>query len=914
MSNFAIEAINKVIKRTGEHVNFDRIKIENAMRKAFEANGIFNLKIIQQLTDAVLIILKVRFDGYGSPAVEDIQDIVEEVLIQSNYPKVAKDYILYREKHKQLRESTTQQLLADQILLMSRTGGAELPVDIHALQEDLSRTIKGLSDIDQKTILDEVCRTLYSGITETEVEQLVLNAVKSKMELHYNYSFLGSRLLLNAIYKTNLSRSIYAEDLSIIYRRKFTDYAEEAVRQELVDPKLLEFDLQLLSENIQPERDQLFLYLGMQTLVDRYLIKHRQTREVMELPQWMWMRVAMGLALNEPEKEKRAIEFYEVLSNLFVVTSTPTLFNSGTMHPQLSSCYVNQVEDSMTGIFKTIADCAQLSKWAGGIGTDWTSIRGKGAPIKGTNGESQGIIPFIKIFNDVALAVNQGGKRKGAMAAYLEPWHADIEEFIELKKNTGDERRRAHDIHTALVIPDLFMKRVREKQDWTLFSPDQVPDLHNLYGQAFERRYIQYEQQNIPKSRRLSAAELWRKILTMLYETGHPWITFKDPINLRSPQDHVGVIHNSNLCTEITLNNASDETAVCNLASINLSRMITGGQLDTDRLARSVKTAVRMLDNVIDINFYPIPEARQANQRHRPIGLGMMGYQDALYQLAIDFDSEANLRFADDSMELIAYHAFLSSSELAKERGTYASYAGSKWSRGILPQDTLAMVAKERGEPLKIDDHATLDWTMLRAHITSHGMRNSNCLALAPTATISNIAGTTPSVEPVYKNIYMKENLSGNFVIINRHLIDVLNQENCWTPEIVAQIKYCNGSIQDIDTIPDAIKRRFKEVFELDPQWILQAAARRGKWIDQSASTNIYMKSNSGKLLSELYFLAWELGLKTTYYLRTLAASQVTKQSVGPLIQQLTHTKPIVISNPDVKLCSLLDPSCEACQ
>jgi ribonucleoside-diphosphate reductase alpha chain len=701
------------------------------------------------------------------------------------------------------------------------------------------------------------------------------------------------------LYEQCLGDGFNTPNLAQLYQENFARYVQQGIQETMLDPRLADFNLDTLGAAIQADNDKLFQYLGIQILSDRYLLRDRtKSKVIYELPQWFWMRVAMGLALQETDREARAIEFYTVLSTMDLVSSTPTLFNSGTLHSQMSSCYLNTVDDSLTHIFKVYSDNAQLSKWAGGIGTDWSNIRATGSNIRGTNGESQGVIPFIKIFNDIALAVNQGGKRKGAMCAYMEVWHADFEQFLELKKNTGDERRRAHDINTAAWIPDLFMKRVQNNEPWTFFCPSDVPDLHDLYGQAFEQRYVEYESQNLPSARQIGAVDLWRKIITMLYETGHPWITFKDPINVRSPQDHVGVVHSSNLCTEITLNTSTEETAVCNLASLNLAKFITEtGELNHTKLRRVIQTGIRMLDNVIDNNYYPTEEAKTANLRHRAIGLGMMGYQDALYQLNIAFDSQAAVDFADRSMESIAYYAILSSSLLAKERGSYSSYAGSKWDRNLFPQDTLPLLEKERGEALVLDQSSHLDWTEVRDHVKQYGMRNSNVMAIAPTATIANISGVYPCTEPAYKNMYMKENLSGSFVIINQYLIDRLQALGLWNTGLLNKLKLHNGSIQAIDDIPNEIKTVFKEVFEVDARFILEAAARRAKWIDQSASTNVFTRTTSGRVLGDIYQTAWKMGLKTTYYLRTLAASQVEKAGVETAVA-----------------CSITDPNCEACQ
>jgi ribonucleoside-diphosphate reductase alpha chain len=778
------------------------------------------------------------------------------------------------------------------------------------LLEHVRLCSEGLKKINVKEVVKQCVANLYDGVFTHEIHNALVNTSKSMIEKHMDYSSLASRFLLDRLYRQILGQLPvqHINEWEIPYKEKFENYIKQGIELELLNPELLDYDLNKLSQALLPKRDQKFLYLGMQTIVDRYLLKTtKKPQMVFELPQWMWMRIAMGIALSEPKeiREEKAIEFYNTISNFYLVPSTPTLFNSGTTHPQMSSCYLTTVDDDLIGIFKSFSDCARLSKFAGGIGTDWTRVRSTNTHIKGTNGTSQGIIPFLKIYNDTALAVNQGGKRKGAMCAFLEVWHADIDEFLEAKKNTGDERRRLHDINTACWIPDLFIKRVKENGKWTLFSPNEVPDLHDLYGKEFEARYEYYETQNLPSAKTIDAWDLWRKMLTMLYETGHPWITFKDAMNVRNPQDHCGVIHSSNLCTEIALNTSDKETAVCNLASLNLSEMIIDGKLDEQLLGKTVKTGMRMLDNVIDGNFYPTDEASNSNLKHRPVGLGMMGYQDALYKLNINFDSEQNLEFADYTMELVSWHAIFSSSLMAKERGTFQSYKGSKWDRGILPIDSLDLYEQERGHKITIPRDSKLDWSVIRNHIKQHGMRNSNCMAIAPTATIANIAGTTPCVEPTFKNIYMKENLSGSFVVINQALQEELRSMFLWTSDIIDQIKLNDGSIQEIKEIPEAIRRKYKETFEIEPKWIIEAAARRNKWMDQSASTNIFLKTTKGKVVSDTYMHAWDCGLKTTYYLRTLAQSQVTKTIES-------KSSPVVKKAP--KVCSILDPDCEACQ
>ncbi len=904
-----MQAIQYVKKRDQRQVKFDPEKIKNALRKAFNAQGIDDEYIFKNLTQEVMSILDFKYGEGRTPSVEDIQDIVEIILIKNNYTKIAKAYMLYREQHKQLRQEKVLEDIKEYKLQVQKTDGQLAFFNPDSIKDELEKISEGLTKINIQEIIDEVCKTVYNGILETELHNLVRNAARTNIEKHYEYSLLSARIVLNKLYDDILQTTFYAENLKEKYQEHFNAYLEQGISIGMLTPQLREYDLIRIGQALAPERDKLFYFLGVQTIYDRYLIRTREDpQEVFELPQYMWMRIAMGLAMNEEHKEERAIEFYNVLSNFYALSSTPTLFNSGTMHPQMSSCFLNTTEDSLNGIFKIFADNAALCKFAGAVGTDWTFVRSKNALIRGTNGKSQGIIPFIKIFNDVALAVNQGGKRTGQLAAYLEVWHRDIDEFTELKKNTGDERRRAHDIHPAVFIPDLFMKRVQDKKNWTLFSPNTVPELHDAYGKKFEELYEQYEQQDIPGKKVIPAAELWKKILTMLYETGHPWITFKDPMNVRSPQDHAGVIHASNLCTEITLNTSKEETAVCNLASVNLARMIKNNAIDEPLLAQTVASVIRMLDNVVTNNLYTIPETRTSNMRHRPIGMGIMGYHDALYQLSIDFDSEENIEFADASMEMVSYYAILASAHLAQERGAYLSYKGSKWDRGIFPYDTLSMLEQERGRALSVDKKIRLDWAIVKEAVKQHGMRNSNCMAIAPTATIANISGVVPCVEPIFKNLYMKENMGGNFIVINTHLIDALEQEGIWNEDTLTKIKLNNGSILNIDEIPPAIRRRFKEVFEIDPVWIIKAAARRAKWIDQAASTNLFVKTNNGKAISDLYMLAWEEGLKTTYYLRTLSSSQVTKTvSENTIPKEKTKEE-------ELKVCMIDDPSCEACQ
>ncbi len=898
--------VYKITKRTGVLADFDLSKIKIAITKAIKSVNETDKWSVDDLASVVLEKVRINFvEPEKVLSVEDVQNLVEETLMEAGAYDVAKSYILYRAEHEKLREeqqSKIQAEISQHTFEIMGFDGASISFSEDSIENKLLKMSADLEHLDLDLVLSEVKKNLYEGITELELKKSLINATTALIERHYNYSYLAARLLWD-----QLAEEILGADYNEgTYQTKFVSYIKEGIKYELLNPELANFDLAKISAALKPERDNSFQYLGAQTVFDRYLLKTpTKPRHVFELPQWMWMRIAMGLALKEDKREDRTIEFYNVMSQFLLVPSTPTLFNSGTTHSQLSSCYLNTVEDSLLGIFKSFSDVAMLSKWSGGVGTDWTSVRSMGAKIKGTNGDSQGIIPFIKIFNDIAVAVNQGGKRRGALAAYLEVWHSDIEEFLELKKNTGDERRRAHDIHPAAWIPDLFMKRVLADESWTLFSPDEVPELHELYGKAFEAKYAEYEKANVQSARVISAKDLWKKILTMLYETGHPWITFKDPCNLRSPQDHVGVVHNSNLCTEITLNNDKDEVAVCNLASLNLSKMISGADLDSKLIEQTLKTGMRMLDNVVDINFYTIPETEVSNNRHRPVGLGLMGYHDALYQLDIDFASEANLAFADRSMELISYYAYSASSDLALERGSYETYPGSKWSRGLLPIDTLKLLEEERGVPLSINTNHTLDWDALRTKIKEQGMRNSNCLAIAPTATISNITGVVPCVEPIFKNIYSKENMSGSFLVINKYLVDDLLAAGLWNKPMIDLIKYHNGSVSNINSIPEKIKNKYKETFEIEPAYVVKAAAYRGKWIDQSASTNIFVSTSSGKVLSYLYMDAWKTGITTTYYLRTLAASQISKTIEMPVEAEVKI---------EPKACLIDNPDCEACQ
>ncbi|BBM89742.1 ribonucleoside-diphosphate reductase subunit alpha [Spirochaetota bacterium] len=922
--------IEYIIKRNNRKERFEEKRIWNVIKKAFLSLGYVNNEMtIDQLTEEVVEAIASKFVLDNPPTVEEVQDIVEDRLMYHNFSDVARAYIKYREEHKRLRENRILELIEKEQINAIDEQGTEFVLTRGILTSRYESIIGGLERVNVDLIVDIVCRGVYDGVRFEEIDQLALKELEYLMEEHYEYGFFAARLLLDKLYKDILECGLGSPHIEERYRQQFSEYVHRGVQEELLDEEFLKFDLKKLADHLAHQRDTLFTYLGAQTLYDRYLQKTRSkngsAKRVFELPQWMWMRVAMGLAINETDREDRAIEFYNTISNLYIVNSTPTLFNSGTKHMQLSSCYINVVEDSLDGIFHNYSSDALLSKWAGGIGTDWTAVRANGTDIKGTNGASSGVIPFIKIYNDIAIAVNQGGKRRGAMAAYLENWHLDIEDFVELKKNTGDERRRAHDIHTALFISDLFMKRVREDGNWMLFTPEKVPELHKTYGKAFVKAYERYEKNPPNPFKVVKARDLWRKTLTMLYETGHPWITFKDTINVRSPQDHVGMVHSSNLCTEITLNTSKSETAVCNLASVNLARMIVNGKLDEDLLAKSIKTAIRMLDNVIDINFYPIPEARNSNIKHRPIGLGVMGYHDALFKLEIPYCSQEQLDFADMSMEKISYHAILNSSLLAKERGYYESYRGSKWDNGVLPLDTLDLLEKERGEPIKVNRNARMDWDKVRATIKKYGMRNSNCLAIAPTATISNISGVVPCVEPIFRNIYTKENISGSFLVINRYLIDRLEKIGLWDRSMINALKLHNGLLGNIKTIPEALRNEFRGTFEIDPTWIIEAAAMRSKWIDQSASTNIFIDTKDGKKVDQIYTEAWKKGIKTTYYLRSIAASQVSKMfdattaqhAAGDRVANATVTQQTISTMHGTSSknasCSM-DADCEVCQ
>lgn len=944
-----------VRKRDSRVVNFESGLIRTAIVKAFcaeygkETVQDLEPKIqesIQSMVDGVVDFIKPKGQTDGGVTVEEIQDTVERELMKFGYFPVARKYILYREERSRIRKLRAEERMesgeAFPIVMVNRDGQLE-NLEFDRLREQLRIACEGL-DCDPEMLFVETQKQFYDKITPRDIAKAMVLSARAKIEVDPTYDLVATRLTMNIIYREALGEAAHGDRLAELYVNRFENFLQEGVEAKRIDSQLLDFDLARLASVLVPERDSLFPYLGAQTIYDRYLL-HIEGRRI-EAPQYFWMRVAMGLSILEGDaKTDRAIEFYNILSQFRFTSATPTLFNSGTCHPQLSSCYLSTVSDDLDHIFKVIADNARLSKWAGGLGNDWTNVRATNSHIKGTNGQSQGVIPFLKVVSDTAVAVNQGGKRKGAVCSYLETWHMDIEEFLDLRKNTGDDRRRTHDMHTANWIPDLFMKRVMEKAEWTLFSPDETPDLHDLTGRAFEERYEFYENEakagRISLCRTISAVGLWRKMLTRVFETGHPWITWKDPSNLRSPQDHVGVVHSSNLCTEILLNTSEDETAVCNLGSINLLNHVTDGALDVKKLEETVRTAVRMLDNVIDINYYPTAEAKNSNSRHRPVGLGLMGFQDALAACGISYASDQAVEFADRSMEAISYFAILASSELAAERGAYESYPGSKWDRGMLPIDTIEVLEQERGLPVEMDRSTSMDWDVVREAVAKNGIRNSNVMAIAPTATISTIIGVTQSIEPSYKQLFVKSNLSGEFVQVNINLINELKERGLWGEELLEKIKYYDGCLGEIDGIPQDIKERFATAFEIEPKWLIECASRRQKWLDMGQSLNLYMCQTSGKKLDAIYKMAWKKGLKTTYYLRSLGATQVEKSTVdinkyGVQPRWMKNESESGVINIDrkemaqaqadatkkpaddipfaEKTCSILDPDCDACQ
>jgi ribonucleoside-diphosphate reductase alpha chain len=905
---------------------FNPMKISSQLENLFRNHHGFEgqteasfIKSINNITSNVAdVILSLDAETITREALEEV---VENTLMELGYYEEAKRYI--RSRNTVVEEKAHKEI--GKSFVITGEKGATYEITESDVTKIVNHACRDTENVDAKEVVHSALLNFYEGITEEEVDTALIMATRAKIEIEPNYTFVTAKLLLEKIYKETFDCSSREKSFEQSYREYFISYIQKGITVERLSPELYDFDLQELSKAIVPERDYLIQYLGLQTLYDRYFIHHKETR--LETPQVFWMRVCMGLAIREDNKTQRAIEFYNILSRLLYSPGTPTLFNSGTPHSQLSSCYLSTINDDLEHIFKVISDDAQLSKWAGGLGNDWTSVRATGSIIKGTNGRSQGVIPFLKVANDTAVAVNQGGKRKGALCSYLETWHLDIENFIELRKNTGDERRRTHDMNTANWIPDLFMKRVEQNKQWTLFTPSDVPDLHELYGAAFEKRYEEYERQveegKIALSRKIDAKDLWRKMLSMLYETGHPWITFKDPSNIRSPQSHVGVVHSSNLCTEILLNTSKDEVAVCNLGSVNLiAHLNNDDDINEEMLETTVTTAIRMLDNVIDINFYPIPEAKNANAKHRPIGLGLMGFQDLLHRKKLSYASFDAAEVADDVMEKISYHAIKASSNLAGERGTYGSYKGSKWDQGLLPIDTIDLLEQERGEKVEMDKSSKKDWDSIRKLVKKNGMRNSNCMAIAPTATIANILGVSASIDPNYKNLYVKSNLSGEFTIANVYLIEELKKLGIWDKEMIDDLKYFDGSIQEIERIPAELKDKFLTAFEIDSLWLIECGSRRQKWIDMGQSLNLFLAEPSGKKLDEMYFAAWRKGVKTTYYLRSMAATtieksttDINKRGLQPRWMKNKSASSRIEVNRTTKIqaCSM-EEGCESCQ
>jgi len=935
----------RVIRRNGKVTAYDAEKISVAMTKAFLAVEGGNAaasnrihEIVKSLTEQVGSALTRRIPDGGTFHIEDIQDQVELALMRGGHQQISRAYVIYRNEHAKARAAElANDLENQQSELASSAGkinvtledGSIQPLDSKRLHKIVIEACDGLKDVDAQAILDDTERNLFDGVPNKDVSRMLVMSARTLIEKQPDYCFAASRLLLDDM-RTEALSFIYSKPCSATqsemkaqYAGYFDSYIKRAIDLELLDPRLAEYDLEFLGKQLDASRDHQFTYLGLQTLYDRYFIHSEDTR--FELPQAFFMRVAMGLAINEIDREQSTVEFYRLLSSFDFMSSTPTLFNSGTLRPQLSSCYLTTVPDHLDGIFSSIKDDAMLSKYAGGLGNDWTRVRGMGAHIKGTNGKSQGVVPFLKVANDTAVAVNQGGKRKGAMCAYLESWHIDIEEFLDLRKNTGDDRRRTHDMNTANWVPDLFMKRVAEDKDWTLFSPNETPELHELCGKKFEKAYTAYEAKAANGEMRvyktIKASALWRKMISMLFETGHPWITFKDPCNLRYSNQHVGVVHSSNLCTEIMLHTNDQEIAVCNLGSVNLPAHINDNGLDTEKLEKTINTAMRMLDNVIDYNFYSVPEARDSNLRHRPVGMGVMGFQDALYKQRMSYATEQAVEFADRTMEAISYFAIKASTNLSEERGRYSSFEGSLWSKGILPIDSLDYLAEGRGNYLDIDRSHTFDWDSLRDRVQKVGMRNSNTMAIAPTATISNICGVSQSIEPTYQNLFVKSNLSGEFTVVNPYLISDLRERGLWDEVMANDLKYYDGSVQQIDRVPEDLKQQYQTAFEIDSRWLVEAASRRQKWLDQGQSLNLYMSEPNGQKLDALYKLAWIRGLKTTYYLRSMGATHVEKSTMDSsrssglnAVGQSEVTATEASGSAAPKACSIMDPDCDACQ
>lgn len=882
---FKPSKIKKVVKRDSRVVDFDSSKIQRAINAALMSVEVEDASK-HSYTIAIDVIAELeKIYADQTPNIEDVQDFVERGISQAGFFEASKAYILYRSEHSRLRDQTDQDTQNMRIKVKMKDGSTKA-MDFNDIESKLRQHF---GDSTYKStmyeILDELRLTLFDGMTEQEVDKSIIMSLVARIERHKSFSHMAAKALLDSIYRDILDAEMYEEDFDNSYRKNFRKMIVQGVEEGRLNPKMLKFGFKELTKAMVPERDFILRYKGLQMLFDKYVLKSRD-QEIMEVPQYFWMRVAMGLALNEKDKEDKAIEFYNVISQLHYVPSSPTLYHAGLVHSQMSSCFLMTVHDDLDHIFKSYGDQAQLAKYAGGIGLDWTDIRATGALIKSTNVPSQGVIPFLKICDSTNASINRSGRKRGAAVVYLEPWHFDVESFLELRRNVGDERRRTHNINTAMWIPDLFMKRVAEDGRWTLFSPDETPELHDLYGAEFEKKYVEYEAEaeagNMTLVKTMKATDLWKKMITMLFETGHPWINFKDPCNVRSPQDHVGVVHSSNLCTEITLNTSKDEVAVCNLGSINLAAHTDdNGEINRDMMAASIKVAMRMLDNVIDLNFYPIKETENSNMKHRPVGLGIMGFQDVLSKSGVSFDSEVAVKLSDEIQEFVAYNAYLASSELAEERGAYSSYKGSKWDRGELPQDTFVKMEKIRGIPTYIAPEGKLDWKPVRESIKKHGMRNSNCLAIAPTASISNLAGCYPSIEAPYSNLYVKSNMFGEFIVSNDYLVEDLQKIGIWGSSMIEKLKANDGNIQGISEIPVHIRSKYKGAFSIDPHWTIRHAAHRSKWIDQSQSINIFTNTTKGSVLADIYMDAWKSGLKTTYYLRSLGASAIEKSTVS---------------------------------
>ena len=923
----------RVIKRNGSVVSYDAEKIAIAITKAFLAveggAAAASTRIhneVNELANLVTTTFTRRMPSGGTLHIEEIQDQVELELMRSGEQKVARSYVLYREERKQARKQEVKvEDKEEKGYKVILEDGQEEVLDMDRVNRMVGEACEGLEGTDPQMIIDEANKNLYDGVSIEDVKTSLVMTARTLVEKEPNYTYVTARILQDnirteALTYLGMQPLATQQEMESLYPEALRRFIAKGIENDILNKELLEMDIEKLGNAIKSEKDGNFTYLGLQTLYDRYFIHDDELRY--ELPQVFFMRVAMGLALREEQREEKAIEFYNLLSSFDYMSSTPTLFNAGTKHSQLSSCYLTTVPDDLHGIYGAIQDNAMLSKWAGGLGNDWTPVRGLGSQIKGTNGKSQGVVPFLKVVNDTAVAVNQGGKRKGAVCSYLETWHVDIEEFVELRKNTGDDRRRTHDMNTANWVPDLFLKRVSEDKEWTLFTPSDTPDLHDLYGLEFEKKYEEYEAQTqtgeIDFYKKIEAKELWKKMLSMVFETGHPWITFKDACNLRSPQQHVGVVHSSNLCTEITLNTSQEEIAVCNLGSVNLTHHLKDGAIDEDKLERTINTAIRMLDNVIDINYYAVKAAETSNMKHRPIGLGIMGFHDALYMIGTPYASQEAVEFADKSMEMVSYYAIKASSDLAAERGSYSSFEGSLWSQGILPLDSIKLLKESRGDDyLEQDESSTMDWDTLRETVKTQGIRNSNVMAIAPTATIANITGVSQSIEPTYQNLYVKSNLSGEFTVTNIPMVEKLKELGLWDAVMINDLKYYDGSLGGISRIPEDVKELYATAFEIEPRWLIDAASRRQKWIDQSQSLNLYINEPNGKKLDIMYRMAWLRGLKTTYYLRSKGATTSEKSTISTGELNAVSAEPVAQATSAAPLpsaCSITDPDCDACQ